>query len=121
MSSNNSYSEKRRRYAWSCYFKERETNHKQQLENAKLVQKIFDLTEAEADSIPSHVVSELKELYKETKKQVQCPICWEVVPVDKLDFTKCGHKYCKPCLDQWKEQKPTCCVCRKPLKKRARS
>ncbi|ETV77943.1 hypothetical protein H257_08183 [Aphanomyces astaci] len=44
-------------------------------------------------------------------KAVQCPICYD--PCYDPVQTRCGHKYCRPCLSQWTAEGHTSCpTCR---------
>ena len=55
----------------------------------------------------------MKELYKEMKKSVECPICMEIIG-DKLKITNCGNKYCENCYDKL----DICAICRKQIYKK---
>ena len=71
---------------------------------------------ANHEGMPQHIMNELKELYEKMKKQVSCPICWTELKVDEINFSSCGHKYCKNCLIQIKSQpSPKCAICRRKL------
>ena len=77
-------------------------------------QKLKDIEES--NEIPNHIISEITSLYTDMKKVVDCPICLEVIPNDKIKFTGCGHKYCESCLLQLKAQNnPKCAICRKKI------
>ncbi len=54
----------------------------------------------------------------------QCAICSDLLT--KSVSLNCGHLFCKPCVDQWKKKsksleshKPTCPICRRPIKMQA--
>ena len=33
---------------------------------------------------------------------MDCPICFETIPHNNIVNTICNHKFCKTCLDKWK-------------------
>ena len=44
-----------------------------------------------------------------------CPICQNTLPAkaeDTIKTTKCGHTFCKKCLERWFEEKNSCPMCR---------
>jgi len=41
-----------------------------------------------------------------------CPLCFEEIENDNWGMTKCAHKYCKPCLQDWRKRHGTCPECR---------
>ena len=43
----------------------------------------------------------------------ECPICY-TTNKDKI-ITKCGHSFCKSCIDKWTKSKNTCPICRTQL------
>jgi hypothetical protein len=53
--------------------------------------------------LPQHIKDELTAMAKELKKEWECPICLEFIPIDTLEITNCGHYYCRPCLDGWRQ------------------
>ena len=64
--------------------------------------------------LPEFVEGEIKELYAQLKKTVECPICYEELNKDTMKFSSCGHKYCKNCLEKISE----CSICRKTIYKK---
>jgi len=88
------------RFAWAKYYEVQNENH------ATTVSRVEKM-----ESLPIFVQEEIKSLYIELKKEVECPICYEVIDIGVLKFTKCGHKYCEDCLSKLYE----CAVCRKKI------
>lgn len=49
---------------------------------------------------------------------MDCPICFETIHHNNIITTICNHKFCKTCLDKWKNttnSKNKCPICRKNL------
>ena len=103
------YKEKQRRYAWAQFYKARREEH-------EAMQALVELYNTKTREMPDHIKNELKELYIEMKKKIECPICLHEIESDDLDWTKCGHKYCKACLKRLKETSNKCAICRRELK-----
>lgn len=108
MTTNNQHSQCKKRiaYAWAKYYESLNDNHSTQLRN---YQQLIQTT----SKFPDHIKEELKEHYKALKKEVECPICLDVIQLDKLEITGCGHKFCIDCI----KKITTCSICRKPLTK----
>ncbi|MBM3931312.1 MAG: hypothetical protein FJ336_08590, partial [Sphingomonadales bacterium] len=47
-------------------------------------------------------------------EKLECPICMDVIQNECL-VTKCGHKYCGKCINQWLEENSSCPYCRAPI------
>jgi len=45
---------------------------------------------------------------------LECPICRDTILTECL-VTKCGHKYCDKCINQWLENNSACPYCRAPI------
>jgi len=45
---------------------------------------------------------------------LECPICRDNIHGECM-VTKCGHKYCAYCINQWLENSPTCPYCRRNI------
>ena len=58
-----------------------------------------------------HIASK-KEEWEGAPDSVQCPIC--ITYLDKPIALKCGHMYCKTCIERWKRRTsaPKCPMCR---------
>lgn len=54
--------------------------------------------------------SDKEDIEKGIYKTTSCPICIEE---KKIQYTSCGHGFCKPCISKWKETSNNCPICRK--------
>lgn len=43
----------------------------------------------------------LKNVIDTIKEKETCPICLEDIPIDQISITKCGHKFCKDCINEF--------------------
>jgi uncharacterized membrane protein YgcG len=60
-------------------------------------------------------------------QQTSCPVCLEDFtaddndengqPVRAPDLLRCGHKFCRECLNEWMKRQQTCPICRQPVVK----
>lgn len=94
-------------YAWSRYYNEVDRN-------MDLHRKYCEIVNGFNNELPTHLIEEMKELYNLLKKEIECPICLEVINNDTLKITNCGHKYCMNCYDRIQE----CSICRKKIFKK---
>tara|TARA_Y100001933_G_C18508235_1_gene359583 strand:- start:95 stop:382 length:288 start_codon:yes stop_codon:yes gene_type:complete len=47
---------------------------------------------------------------------MECPICFEEITEKKnMKKTICGHKFCKECIEEWREKESSCPLCRENL------
>jgi hypothetical protein len=106
MSENNA-SKKAVAYAWSRYYNEVDRN-------MDLHRKYCEIVNGMSSEIPTHLLDEMKELYNLLKKEIECPICMEIIENSTLKITNCGHKYCNACYDRIEE----CSICRKKIFKK---
>ena len=100
------WAKKQTAYAWAKYYEELEVNHNQSVNQYKINSQV-----AEVEELPQFLVNEIADLTKKLKKEISCPICFDVI--EELKITGCGHKYCKECFTKISE----CAICRKKLKK----
>ena len=105
------WSKKQTSYAWAKYY---ESEREALGDNIAQYERVNGVMIDEA-GLPDFVKIEMMEMIKELKKKIECPICLEVIEVDHLDISKCGHKYCKDCLGRLKQSTKKCAVCRKKL------
>jgi len=96
--------EKRRKYAWGKYFEVQREHHSNQI----VIYKQFKNT---IRPFPQNILNELKEHYTSLRKTIECPVCLNVIEVDNLSVTVCGHKYCKTCVSKLDK----CAICRQPF------
>jgi len=105
--------ERARRYAWRQYF----DSERRALEVETITYRTF-VRVVESD-IPEHIINELREDMEALKKEISCPICLDIIDAPVLAVSKCGHKYCKTCLDTLKGRPNVddrkCGICRKNL------
>jgi len=100
--------ERKRRYAWAKFYEARELEHVHML-------KMIEMYNNKTNAMPNHIKNELKELYDALKQTVCCPICLHEINKDDLDWSQCGHKYCKACLQRLKNTSNKCALCRRDL------
>jgi len=100
--------ERQRKYAWAKFYEARTEEH-------VAMQALVEMYKNKTKEMPEHIKNELKELYTEMKKKIECPICYHEPEPSDLDWTKCGHKYCKACLKRLKETSNKCAICRQTL------
>jgi Zinc finger, C3HC4 type (RING finger) len=104
---------KQTKYAWAKFYEMAGERHEVDYRHYRR------LTETtQAVGVPEHIKQELKTLAQELKKNWECPICYEMIEHEKLYISNCGHFYCQPCLELWKQQQRQvstitwkCCSC----------
>mgnify|MGYP003123435471 FL=1 len=101
------YSKKRTAFAWAKYYEELSTNHEQNINHYNINSEILN----GVDEMPSHIVIEIEKMTAELKKQIECPICLDVIQVGGLKISGCGHKYCGGCFTQIDK----CAICRRKI------
>ena len=99
---------KSRAYAFAKYHQSETEKHEYQLQVYELFNKLKEEGEGK---VPDFLISELKEMYNITKKEIECPICYEDLKPDEIKFASCGHKYCETCLSKI----DNCAICRKKI------
>jgi len=111
---------RQRSYAWAKYYEEVEQDHAYDI---VVYNTLTTTTEPEImNVVPTHIANELKELLAKTKTRIECPICIEVIPVENLELSSCGHKYCKTCYYQYldhlvaNEEPLKCAVCKRKVR-----
>lgn len=59
---------------------------------------------------------ELNDSISSTTSAEQCAICLDSIVTEQECINNCGHKFCKPCLDQYLDSgKTECPLCRQPI------
>ncbi len=106
------YTEGARRAGFAMFYAEMDRNFNLSVKNEKLLKDILNVP---SDVIPNHIENELKELYAETRKSIECPICLDVIDSDTLCLSSCGHKYHKNCYDLLLEKDGKCGICRRKI------
>lgn len=106
---------KQKAYAWAKFYQS-ETRH--QVANAIR----YRIMNSVVETIPTHIRDEYIKMCEETKKEISCPICMDVIEYENLFLSSCGHKYCKACYIQYinhlkSTNKPLkCAVCKRKVK-----
>ena len=104
-------------YAWAKFYQSESRHHH---DNAQRYRVMTEATVVE--SIPTHIRDEYIKMCEETKKEISCPICMDVIEYENLFLSSCGHKYCKACYIQYinhlkSTDKPLkCAVCKRKVK-----
>lgn len=94
-------------YAWAKYYEQVNMNHDRSINMYTLLNDADRLTD------------QLKECCIQLKMEIDCPICYEIIELEQLQITHCGHKYCKNCYERLMQaEKPKCAICRKNLYKK---
>jgi len=106
---------KQKSFAFHKYYEECKRSHIEYIELVEKHKSMYEELE-ELTEPPIHMINELKEMYKKEKKEIDCPICLEVIEIDNLTFSSCCHKYCDKCYKTLTEQpQPKCAICRKKI------
>ena len=59
---------------------------------------------------------ELNDVYPSTTSSEQCMMRLDSIVDEQECINNCGHKFCKPCLDQYLDSgKTECPLCRQPI------
>ena len=99
---------------WAAFYKAEQETHRIKMKyyqrHIALTNQIKERDEEKAH-IPDFVKNELTEMIKELKKEIECPICYDILEPEKIKFSSCGHKYCETCLSKINE----CAICRKKI------
>jgi hypothetical protein len=99
-----------RKFAWAKFFEAQRNALTTDIIHYHTLERVVE------NEIPEHLINELKEDMAKLQKKIECPICLEVITPEDLAVSKCGHKYCKGCLETLKEQdNPKCALCRRKL------
>lgn len=103
---------KKSKVGWAAFYKS-ETQAHQKINGLYSQIKLLktNINGEDEGAIPDFMKNEIKELLKELKKEIECPICYEELKSDEIKFSSCGHKYCESCLSKINE----CAICRKKI------
>ena len=104
------YSRKKTAFAWAKYYEELSSHHEQNTSHYQTNTAILN----GVDEMPSHIVAEIEKMTAELKKQIECPICFDVIETGSLKISGCGHKYCETCFKQIDK----CSICRRKINHR---
>ena len=109
------YTECARRAGFAMFYSESDINFTLMVKNEKLLKEMLEKCSVSENAIPKHIENELKELYTETRKSIECPICLDVIGINTLCLSSCGHKYHKDCYNLLLEKDGKCGVCRRKI------
>lgn len=70
-------------------------------------------TGLEKTALPRHLERELLEVAE--GKETECPVCLEKITTATGTYTKCGHLFCKECVEKLRKEKSRCPTCRGAL------
>ena len=98
-----------KKYAWAKYYSE--VNERLDNDTTKYIKMNYYI-----EYIPEHIKSEYISMLEELKKDIECPICYEIIDKKDLKISNCGHKYCNECFDRLITTKNECALCKKKLK-----
>lgn len=101
--------EKSKKFAWGKYYGEMNNRLEQNTTQ-------FITMSCMVESIPEHIKTEFINMIEELKKEIECPICYDIIQKGELKITNCGHKYCNNCFDKLVETSNKCALCKKQLK-----
>uniref|UniRef100_A0A6C0KRM3 RING-type domain-containing protein n=1 Tax=viral metagenome TaxID=1070528 RepID=A0A6C0KRM3_9ZZZZ len=71
--------------------------------------------------IPTHLKTEFVEMMTALGRRFECCICMCTPSSEDVEISKCGHRYCKPCLSKLKEIAKAsnltalCAICRNKM------
>lgn len=99
---------------WAMFYASETLNHGLHIGYMKTINDMIENEKKTEEILPEFVEAEMKELYSQLKKTVECPICLQDINKDTMKFSSCGHKYCKTCLSKINE----CAICRKQIYKK---
>lgn len=102
------YAKKQTSYAWAKYYSTMESRHEQSVATYQLQTKVVEVSK----ELPTHLVNEIQEMLVTLKKEIECPICMEVI--GDLKITGCGHKFCGECFAKLDK----CAICKRIIKKK---
>ena len=95
-------------FAWAQVFSAHRLSHTNYLRINHTV-----ANEEITNCIPTHLVNEFAELLASLKKEVECPVCFDVMTPVTLKITMCGHKVCTECFGKILQTTKKCPICRK--------
>ena len=104
---------KQKAYAWAKYFESLTAAHERQLVHYDRISNVRD-----NEQLPLCLIAEIQEMMTQLKKDVACPVCYEVMgqsAPNQLKITFCGHKLCAVCYEKVNK----CPMCRKTYTNKA--
>ena len=107
------WEKKKTAFAWAKYYEQLEENQRSNIGRYQVLQSVNENAET-----PQFVIDEMKDMIAKLKLELECPVCMEIIDPKQIEITRCGHKYCKTCVERIKETTQQCALCRKPMKPR---
>ena len=101
------YMRKQKAFAWAKYYEAILETHTGNVAHYNTINNVVE----EVSELPVHMVEEYKQMLKDLHREIECPICMEII--NELKITYCGHKYCNKCFEKIDE----CAMCRRKIKK----
>jgi hypothetical protein len=103
---------RQKKYAWAQLYNEMYDRFERSFNQ---VEKMEEIIKTE---IPGHIKHMLKELIKDSKKDITCPICLDLINgKSDMSISNCGHFLCSECFEELKERNEIvkCPECRKKI------
>lgn len=101
--------EKSKKFAWGKYYG---AVNNQLTQNTTQYNRMNEFVEV----IPTHIKDDYIKMLEELRKEIECPICYDIINIDDLQLSNCGHKFCKTCYDRLLRYSNKCAICKKRLK-----
>lgn len=105
---------RKERYAWAKYYEERGVR----FESA--YSRYFEIREARSKNegeIGKFLQTFINNLYEESRKEVECPICLDIIESKNLSTNLCGHNFHKFCIEEHLKNNKNCPICRSIIRK----
>ena len=109
------YKDSQRRFAWAKVYEAQRERYDDMITQRENLESIEDIP------MDEHLKKVIGDLYMKAKDFTTCSVCLQKIESrDKFDITKCGHTFCKDCLQGVKDNTPEgektkCPVCRKRI------
>lgn len=100
-----------RRYAWRQYYQLLGEEYQHVLRYNRLLNELQEIEAKNNFELPPHFKQEMVECLKE----LECPVCLEMMTAETFNYTTCFHKVCKPCVESVKSSSKKCPICRKKI------
>jgi hypothetical protein len=100
--------ESKAKFAWKCYFIEREKNYTLQSTRNNMTDMVSQIRNGDTPDI-THLTQLFLDMYDKIGQLCDCPICLVQMKKDVTHLPLCGHLICKVC----KEKVSSCPICRK--------
>lgn len=102
----------KRKYAWKLYFQLKNEIYDQLLtkirEYESIIANINNLSAQHDFVVPNHFKEELTQHLRD----LNCPVCMDIMTRETFDLTPCFHKCCNNCINMIKQTTKKCPICR---------